>query len=161
MGKINYDTVTIPEGLKKKDYDYVQRRAAILKLSRLAGHPRTISQSKLAETYGVGQPMICQDFKAIKKFIERDISSDDIFHTELFYDKVRKLAAKANNIDDAWKAVKIVESHNNFHFELGKLKRAPKDINVNDVTGRKTMKELYEEAQKKKSAGTDRKKKSK
>ncbi len=157
MGKIDYYNVTIPEDKSKEDYDYVQRRADILKLIIASGHPRAISQAKLAKVYGVGQPMICQDFKAIKKSIESQMGDDAIFRTSIFYEKMSKLASKVSNIDDAWKAVKIVESHNNFMFELGKLKRAPRDINVNDVT-RKSMKEIYEEAEKEKSAGSKSKK---
>ena len=66
--KIDYFSVKIPKEKEPDKYSYIERRADILKLIMEAGHPRAITQTKLAETYKVSQPQIHKDVEAIKDF---------------------------------------------------------------------------------------------
>jgi len=108
---------------KKKKVSYNQRRAEILKLIRLAGHPRVISQSKLAKEFGVSQPQIHEDFKFIKKQIKDALPKDVEFITDTVYNKAIVDLIQGSN-KEKYMAAKLVKDWNDWLFDIGVQQKA-------------------------------------
>lgn len=127
---------------------YFVRRSEILEHISNAGTTNIITQKKLAKKYGVSQAQISKDIAHIKnKFLKKDESSMG-FTIHLLYQKLMIIAATAENVDDAVRAVKVVESYNRFLFDIGILKKVNPNDSINQIPKRKSMAEIFEEVQK-------------
>lgn len=60
-----YAGVEIPGEKPPSEFSTGERRAAILRVIRDLGHPSMVNQTELAERYGVSQPTIHRDIKAL------------------------------------------------------------------------------------------------
>ena len=120
---IDYRAVNVPEDKPPSEYTYVERRAETLQLIEEAGHPRAISQTRLAERYGVSQGQISQDIDRLRTFITDNIDEDTVDSiTETVYQKsIRELVENGNYKD----AVKAVESWNDWLMDRGKVNKEP------------------------------------
>lgn len=83
---IDYTAVDLPEEKPRTEYTYVERRAELLQRIQQAGHPRTLNQTEVADTYGVSQQQISQDLDRLAEHISanlgarRDLITEAVFH---------------------------------------------------------------------------------
>jgi predicted DNA-binding transcriptional regulator YafY len=119
----DYRATNIPDTKPADEYTYVERRAEILQLIQEAGHPRAISQTRLADRYGVTQGQISQDIDRLQKFITESIDHQTVDGiTEIVYQKsIKELMAN----DEYNKAIRAVESWNNWLMDRGKVEKEP------------------------------------
>lgn len=68
----DYSAVNLPDK-PRSEYSYVQRRAELLQLIREAGHPRAISQTRLADEYDVSQQQISKDLDRLATHIHESV----------------------------------------------------------------------------------------
>jgi len=120
---VNRRATNIPDTKPADEYTYVERRAEILQLIQEAGHPRAISQTRLADRYGVTQGQISQDIDRLQKFITESIDHQTVDGiTEIVYQKsIKELMAN----DEYNKAIRAVESWNNWLMDRGKVEKEP------------------------------------
>lgn len=120
---IDYRAVNVPEQKPPSEYSYVERRAETLELIEQAGHPRAISQTRLADRYGVSQGQISQDIDRLRDYINENIDESTVDAiTETVYQKsIRELVESGEYKD----AVKAVESWNNWLMDRGKVDKEP------------------------------------
>jgi hypothetical protein len=87
-GQPDYKSVDLPSK-PATDYHYTERRAEILQLIQQRGHPRAISQSRLAERYGVSQQQISKDLDRLSEYYtetlgnNRDLVTEAVFHRSI------------------------------------------------------------------------------
>jgi len=119
----NYRAVNVPEDKPPSEYSYVERRAETLQLIEEAGHPRAISQTRLADRYDVSQGQISQDIDRLRKHIVENIDETTVDSiTETVYQKsVQELMSNGEYKD----AVKAVESWNDWLMDRGKVEKEP------------------------------------
>jgi len=124
--EIDYRATNIPEQKPPAEYSYVERRAETLQLIEEAGHPRAISQTRLADRYGVSQGQISQDIDRLRDYINENIDEAAVDAiTETVYQKsIRELVESGEYKD----AVKAVESWNNWLMDRGKVDKEPDEM---------------------------------
>lgn len=122
-GQTNYRAINIPSDKPPTEYTYAERRAEILQRIEQKGHPRATNQSELAERYGCTQQNISNDVQQLREYITQNIDStttDAI--TETVYQKsIRELLQNGEH----YKAVKAVESWNEWLMDRGKVEEQP------------------------------------
>ena len=119
----DYRATNVPEDKPASEYSYVERRAEILQLIEEAGHPRAISQTRLADRYGVSQGQISQDIDRLRSYIVDNIDPDTVDGiTETVYQKAIKELMSNGEYKDA---VKAVESWNDWLMDRGKVEKEP------------------------------------
>lgn len=123
--KIGYANVEIPTDKEPKDYHYTQRRAEILKLILEAGHPDLVSRKMLCERYGLSHSQISQDFSVLREYVAETIGNDAKLVTESVYRKSIKELLRNKQHD---KAVRVIESWNNWLFDIGVQDKAAQKI---------------------------------
>jgi hypothetical protein len=119
----NYRATNVPEDKPPSEYSYVERRAETLQLIEEAGHPRAISQTRLADRYDVSQGQISQDIDRLRTHIVENIDETTVDSiTETVYQKsVQELMSNGEYKD----AVKAVESWNDWLMDRGKVEKEP------------------------------------
>jgi hypothetical protein len=120
---IDYRAVNVPEQKPPEEYSYVERRAETLQLIEEAGHPRAISQTRLADRYGVSQGQISQDIDRLRTYITENIDETtvDAITETVFQKSIRELVEQGDYKD----AVKAVESWNDWLMDRGKVEQEP------------------------------------
>ena len=124
----NYRTVNVPDDVPASEYSYVQRRAEILELVEGAGNPHAITQSRLAERYGVSQPQISKDLKRLREYVRETLGQQRHIISESLYRKALKEYADRGEYD---KAIEALESWNEWLREEGARDTEPEEQNVN------------------------------
>ena len=125
---IDYRAANVPEQKPPNEYTYVERRAEELQLIEEAGHPRAISQTRLADRYGVSQGQISQDIDRLRDYINENIDESTVDAiTETVYQKSIKELVEAGDYKDA---VKAVESWNDWLMDRGKVDKEPDKVDV-------------------------------
>jgi len=125
---IDYRKIKIEKGKDPKKYNYLERRAELLRLIEMAGHPRLIgSQMKLAERYDVVQSVISVDIKAVGNYISNQIGKNAKFYTEIIYNKAIQKFIKNNDFENALKAIK---DWNDWMFKIGAIDKAPEKVEI-------------------------------
>lgn len=121
--EIDYRAVNVPEQKPANEYTYVERRAEELQLIEEAGHPRAISQTRLAERYGVTQGQISQDIDRLRDYIVENIDTNTVDSiTETVYQKaISELVEQGEYMD----AVRATEKWNDWLMDRGKVEKEP------------------------------------
>jgi len=141
---MSYKNVAIPVGKEPKEYSYLERRAEILSLILQSGHPRLLSQSTLAQKYGVSPSQICLDFGALRKSIRENLGNDAELITYSVYNcAIMKLMEKEKYYE-AWK---VVDGFNRWLFDLGVKQKAPEKHEVKGDFTSETLRKVWEEVQ--------------
>lgn len=141
----NFNTIEIPKNKKPERYNYRERRAEIITLILEAGHPGSISQTKLAQRYGVTQPQIHKDINAIKKLVIEKIGNDAKFISEIVYRKAIKEYMKNEEYE---KAIRVLESWNGWLFSVGAQDKVPEGTQNKPVIRIVWGHEEYDEGEK-------------
>ena len=123
MSDIDYRAVNVPEQKPPNEYSYVERRAEELQLIEEAGHPRAISQTRLAERYGVTQGQISQDIDRLRSYIVENIDHDtvDAITETVFQKSIKELVEQGEYMD----AVRAAEKWNDWLMNRGKVEKEP------------------------------------
>lgn len=103
-------------------YNTTERRAAILRDLIEVGHPRLLRQVALAKKYGVTQPQIHADLRALEKEIKEDMGTDAELITETFYKKAIADLIKNKRHRDA---NELLKAWNEWLFDKGIKSKAP------------------------------------
>lgn len=146
---INYFDIPIPKAKKPENYTYKERRAEILKLMIEGGQPNCISQIELAKRYGVSQPQISHDIKAIAESMKKNNENMIILMSEVGYrNSIKKLQEQGKY----YKAARVLSLWNDWLFNSGRMKKAPEkfehDIKSIDFNDFRRAFELAEEEDK-------------
>jgi hypothetical protein len=130
-GGTNYRTVEI-EGSKPPDeYNWMERRAEILNRIERLGHPRAVNQSQLADRYGVSGAQISKDMERLREYISSDLDAShaDAITQTVYQKSIQELMKNGEH----YKAVKAVESWNDWLMDRGKVEQEP---DQHEVEGR-------------------------
>jgi hypothetical protein len=131
MSDVNYEAVDIPDDKPPSEYHWTERRAEILQLIEKAGHPDSISPTRLADRYDVSKSQISQDKSRLQEFIVEQIDEPavDAITSTVFQTAVRELMDN----DEYRKAAKTVADWNDWLGDRGHVEREPDrlDANVN------------------------------
>lgn len=125
---MGYYELEVPENKDPRDYSYHERRAELLRFAIDAGHPDRISPTKMGERYDVDKSTITRDMQRIADEIHENLTSDAEMVTSIVY---RKAIRELMGNDDYLDAVEVVESWNNWLFDMGKQQKTPDEIDVN------------------------------
>src|SRR3989338_1361896 len=107
---MKYLNVPIPEGKEPEKYNFVERRAEILRIIIEAGHQKAITQTQLAKRYGKSQEMIHKDIEAIKHEIMDLMNKDAEFTIYTLFNKVIRKGAASSNLKDNYLAAHAAKS---------------------------------------------------
>ena len=123
MSDTNYATVEIPEGKPPEEYHWTERRAEILQLIKEAGHPDSISPTRLADRYGVTKGQISQDKDRLRSYIVENIDHDtvDAITETVFQKSIKELVEQGEYMD----AVRATEKWNDWLMNRGKVEKEP------------------------------------
>lgn len=127
---MGYLDIDIPEGKDRKEYNFTERRAELLKLLLAAGHPGNINQAALARTYGITPQMLSKDVKAIKEEFIGKSTNDAEFITQAIFHKALKIMAKSEAPQQLFMAAKLAKEWNDWLFDMGRQKRSPQEMSI-------------------------------
>ena len=133
---------------EKKKKPYFIRRQELSKLLIESGSPKSITQKELAQQYGVSQAQISKDIEKIREEYLSEIGKDAKIITSEFYKKALHLAQQAKTIEEATKGAKIVESWNNWLFNIGAQQKATEPSEEFIGTKMPNALEIYKQIQK-------------
>lgn len=119
--------IEIPEGKNPKEYSFRERRKDILDYIWQVGNLKLVSISELAKKYGKSYNMIKKDIASIKKYIIENLGKEMQLDTSILYEKAIREYTKKGNYKEAWK---ILEGMNEFLFNIGKVKKAPSQLQI-------------------------------
>ena len=120
----DYEGVEIPATKPCDEYTVDERRAEILQIITQLGHPSMVNQTELADRYGVSQPMIHKDIRALAEHV-RDRLGDQ---HELEIESVFRRSIKGLLREEEWrKAAQTAKDYSDW------------------LTDRKDIEELQEE----------------
>jgi len=129
MSDVNYEAVDIPDDKPPSEYHWTERRAEILQLIEKAGHPDSISPTRLADRYDVSKSQISQDKSRLQEFIVEQIDEPavDAITSTVFQTAVRELMDN----DEYRKAAKTVADWNDWLGDRGHVEREPDRLEAN------------------------------
>lgn len=78
MNDVDYRAVEIPEDKPPSEYHWTERRAEILELIEQAGHPGSISPTRLADRYDVTKGQISQDKDRLQEYIADRLNEERV-----------------------------------------------------------------------------------
>jgi hypothetical protein len=143
MSDVNYEAVDIPDDKPPSEYHWTERRAEILQLIEKAGHPDSISPTRLADRYDVSKSQISQDKSRLQEFIVEQIDEPavDAITSTVFQTAVRELMDN----DEYRKAAKTVADWNDWLGDRGHVEREPDRLEANVSTLDDESKEILRE----------------
>jgi hypothetical protein len=129
MSDVNYEAVDIPDDKPPSEYHWTERRAEILQLIEKAGHPDSISPTRLADRYDVSKSQISQDKSRLQEFIVEQIDEPavDAITSTVFQTAVKELMDN----DEYRKAAKTVADWNDWLGDRGHVEREPDRLEAN------------------------------
>jgi len=129
MSDVNYESIDIPDDKPPSEYHWTERRAEILQLIEKAGHPGSISPTRLADRYDVSKSQISQDKSRLQEFIVEQIDEPavDAITSTVFQTAVRELMDN----DEYRKAAKTVADWNDWLGDRGHVEREPDRLEAN------------------------------
>jgi len=129
MSDVNYEAVDIPDDKPPSEYHWTERRAEILQLIEKAGHPDSISPTRLADRYDVSKSQISQDKSRLQEFIVEQIDEPavDAITSTVFQTAVQELMDN----DEYRKAAKTVADWNDWLADRGHVEREPDRLEAN------------------------------
>ena len=131
MSDVNYEAVDIPDDKPPSEYHWTERRAEILQLIEKAGHPDSISPTRLADRYDVSKSQISQDKSRLQEFIVEQIDEPavDAITSTVFQTAVRELMDN----DEYRKAAKTVADWNDWLGDRGHVEREPDRLEISET----------------------------
>jgi hypothetical protein len=129
MTDVDYDAVEISDDKEPQEYHWTERRAEIYRLMEKAGHPDSISPTRLADRYDVSKSQISQDKSRLQEFIVEQIDETqvDAITSTVFQTAVQELMDN----DEYRKAVKTVADWNDWLADRGHVEREPDRLEAN------------------------------
>ena len=129
MNDVDYRSVDIPDSKPPEEYHWTERRAEILQLIEKAGHPDSISPTRLADRYDVSKSQISQDKSRLQEFIVEQIDEPavDAITSTVFQTAVQELMDN----DEYRKAAKTVADWNDWLADRGHVEREPDRLEAN------------------------------
>lgn len=129
MTDVDYGAVEIPDDKQPQEYHWTERRAEIYQLIQKAGHPDSISPTRLADRYDVSKSQISQDKARLQEFIVEQIDETqvDAITSTVFQTAVQELMED----DEYRKAVKTVADWNEWLGDRGHVEREPDRLEAN------------------------------
>lgn len=162
MGYLDVPIPNVKEGKKhQKEYfkfNPAQRRGFIARLLLQEGHPRAVSQTKLADQFGVSDTLIHKDIVEIKKEIIKELPKDAEFFTNIVFSKVTKDLLKGDN-KDKFNALKAIKMYYDWLFDSGVKRKVPQEFkDVSEYSLADAYKDLLDDEKKQKGKRVAKKK---
>lgn len=127
MSNINYHKITIPDDKPRSEYEYPERRAAILRLIEKRGHPDALNKAQLGREFGVSDAQIHKDLDRLKSYYANRVGGDAKVMSEMAY---RKIIREHLDNGDLEKARRALDSWNNWLFDIGASEKTPDKLDV-------------------------------
>ena len=129
MTDVDYGAVEIPDDEPPEEYHWTGRRAEIYQLIKKAGHPDSISPTRLADRYNVSKSQISQDKSRLQEFMVEQIDETqvDAITSTVFQTAIQELMDN----DEYRKAVKTVADWNEWLGDRGHVEREPDRLEAN------------------------------
>lgn len=129
MSDVDYRAVEIPEDKPPSEYHWTERRAEILQLIDQAGHPGSISPTRLARRYDVTKGQISQDKARLQEYIadRLDEGRVDAITATVFEKAIKELVDN----DEYRKAAKTVAEWNDWLADRGHVSKEPDRLEAN------------------------------
>ena len=129
MSTPDYRTIEIPQDTPPAEYHWTERRAEILQLIEQAGHPDSISPTRLADRYDVSKGQISQDKTRLQEYIAGQLDDDrvDAITQTVFQTAVQELMGN----DEYRKAARTVGEWNDWLADRGFVDREPERLEAN------------------------------
>ncbi|ALG82918.1 hypothetical protein [Halanaeroarchaeum sulfurireducens] len=123
MNDVDYAAVEIPEGKPPGEYHWTERRAEILQLIKKAGHPDSISPTRLANRYDVTKGQISQDKDRLRDHITNQLNEGrvDAITATVFENAIKELIEN----DEYRKAAKTAAEWHDWMADRGHVPREP------------------------------------
>jgi hypothetical protein len=143
MSDTDYRAIDIPEDKPPEEYHWTERRAEILELIEKAGHPDSISPTRLASRYDVSKSQISQDKARLQQYVVGRMDEDrvDAITATVYETAIRKLMEN----DEYRKAAKTASEWNEWLGDRGHVGREPNRLEAN--LNQSTEHELAEDEQ--------------
>jgi len=126
----DYFNQQYPDHENYEDYEWYERRALILDLMIRKGTP-WLTQTKLADRFGVSNTQIHKDIVTLKVYLGENKGKDfDSLGATLYRNAIEQLQKKGEHL----KAVKVFESYKEFMFETGEKHKEPERHEVRQET---------------------------
>ena len=123
---IDYESISIDRDQPRSEYHYTERRAEILQAIKKKGHPAALNQASLARQFEVSEAQISKDMNVLREYIVSNIDETrvDAITEQVYQTSIQELLGKGEHS----KAVKAVESWNNWLMDRGKVDKEPEKI---------------------------------
>ena len=123
MSDVDYAAVEIPEDKPPEEYHWTERRAEILQLIKKAGHPDSISPTRLAKRYDVSKGQISQDKARLRKHITNQLNGErvDAITATVFEKSIKELVENK----EYRKAAKTAAEWHDWMADRGHVRREP------------------------------------
>jgi transposase-like protein len=118
----DYKQISIPDDTPQDEYNYNQRRAAILQLIEERGHPWGLNKSELARQFGVSDTQIHKDLDRLKDYYSNLIGEHAKEATEIAY---RRILQEQMNEGEYEKARRTLDSWNGWLQDTGHQEKEP------------------------------------
>lgn len=105
MGTTEYHKIAIPDDRPREEYNYNERRAAILRIIEKRGHPDALNKTQLGREFGVSDAQIHKDLDRLKEYYSNRIGNEAKVTSELAYKKIIREHLDNGDLDKARKAL--------------------------------------------------------
>ena len=130
MGNVEYHKLSIPDDKPRSDYNYNERRAAILRIIEKRGHPDALNKSQLGREFGVSDAQIHKDLDRLKDYYSNRIGTEAKVTSELAY---KKIIREHLSNGDYEKARRALDSWNSWLQDTGEQEKEPEKHEVESL----------------------------
>lgn len=129
MSDVDYRAIEIPEDKPPSEYHWTERRAEILELIEQAGHPDSISPTRLASRYDVSKSQISQDKNRLQEYIAGRLNEErvDAITATVFQKAIKELMDNGEHR----KAAKTASDWQDWLADRGHITREPERLEAN------------------------------
>ncbi len=124
--KINYAKIEIPTK-PRTDFNYVERRAELLRLAVECGHPDLLPKQNLAREFDVSPATITKDLTALAEFVSENLGQDSDFLADVIFKKgMRALVEKGNYAE----VRRFIQTWQDWLMARGAINREPDKLKI-------------------------------
>lgn len=103
--RTDYSQIDVPDEKDPEEYHYTERRAEILQLVLRAGGPAAITQTTLADRYGVDKSTISRDLDRLSESIAEGLGNRLDLQVKAAFEKVLAELLEDGEYREAWDVV--------------------------------------------------------
>jgi len=136
----NYAAIELPDDKLRSEYNYNERRAALLRIVRQKGDPDAVTFSDVATKFDVDKSAISRDMKRVTAWIAHNLDPEK---ARAFSDSAyRKCIRELMDQGEFGKATRALDSWNDWLADEGLRSSEPDEL---EVSGELTINDLIED----------------